>query len=324
MTEEFDALSHLQWNSNGNRPVFQLSPDTRSQLLRWYSGNPFDTDEGTLKRALKASQWCEENSSIFEYPPEIRRAKLETGAQTLEISVDRLAGLMARENILHQPTRTCRLIAFEGIDDTQNIRQIDLLRDHLVQRQARVVSLACSDSRGFFSREIARLQKGGGEANEFTVDPKSMALWHALDRKACVSDVLKQAAADCVVISNRYTLSNAVYQSARSDVDLADWIFEMEHTYLGIPAPDMYLLLDMPPSFDRVEEEQSVGPGPRPGQKDKSSRLATAVRQRYRELALRFPQIRLIECMADSHKAKTPEEIHLEILAHLHRSELFG
>lgn len=68
-------------------------------------------------------------------PPDIRRAKLETGAQELEISVPRLAALLAREGTFHQPAHTIRLIAFEGFDESQNILQIELLRAYLVQRE---------------------------------------------------------------------------------------------------------------------------------------------------------------------------------------------
>lgn len=318
MTEEFIALSHLQSHSNGKDPVFQPSPNFRSQLLRWYNGNPFDTDEVTLDHALKAFQWCGANSSIFEFPPEMRRASLKAGAQTLGISVGNLADLMAREDIFHRPTRACQLIAFEGIDDTQILRQIDLLRNHLLRRQVDVELLDCSEPGGFFGREIARLREGDAD-NEFVVDPKSMALWNALDRKTRISDVLKDAAPNCLVISNRYTLSSAVYHSMQRDGDLGDWIFEMEHTYLSIPAPDLYILLDKPPSFDPAEGEQSVDPRLPLGRMNKSRKLP-GVSRLYREFAARFPQIQVIGCMADNHTAKAPEEIHIEILTHLRRT----
>ncbi len=322
MTKDLaELLARLQRNSNGSGPSFELSPDTRSQLLRWYSGNPFDTEESTLKQAVKVLQWCEENSDIFECPPEIRFARLKSGALTLETSVNRLADLMARENIFRPSSRTWRLIAFEGIDGTENIRQVDLLQAYLVQRQVSVASIANSNDQGFFGHEIGRLRSGDKASQEYNVDPKSMALWHALDRKVRVSETTTQTV-DGVVLSNRYTLSNAVYQSARSNVDLAKWIFQMEHTHLGIPAPDMYIVLDILPSFAQVEEEPSVHLEARPRSKEQSSRLLAAARQRYREFATRFPQIEVIDCMAGEQKVKTPDEIHLEVLSRLRNGKL--
>ena len=37
---------------------------------------------------------------------------------------------------------------------------------------------------------------------------------------------------------------------------------------------------------------------------------------------LESSRVQIIECMADSHKAKTPEGIHFEILAHRRRNKL--
>jgi len=316
MTEGFNARSRVPRNSNGSSPVFHLSVDSRSQLLRWYNGNPFDTNEDTLKRALEVLHWCGENSGIFESDPEIRRVELETGAQTLGISVSRLAELMARESIIHQRPPNCRLIAFEGIDEVATVQQMDLLRADLVRRQVKVISLPSSDEQGFFGREVARLQNGV-KAHEAAVDPKSMALWNALDRRACVLDVTRHAAGGTVVLLNRYTLSNAVHESARCNENLSDWVFEMEHTHLGIPAPDIYFVLDVP-AVEREEAEQSAHTGFRPEQKD----TATLVRQRYRELARRLPQIEMIECIGDGREAKSPDAVHREILEHLRRHKL--
>jgi len=316
MTEEFDVLFRLQRNANGSGPALHLSPDTRSHLLRWYSGNPFDTNEATVKKALRVLEWCEENSGIFEFSSEMRRTKLESGAETLGISVSSLSELMAREHICYQP-RTCRLIAFEGVDEACTVRQMDLLHAYLVQRKVHALSLGRTGEGEFFGREIGRLQNQAAEAQQSAVDPKSMALWDALNRRERVLDTLKHAAAETVVLLDRYTLSNAVYASVGSNENLADWVFEMEHTHLGIPAPDIYFVLNMP-LFLEHKVEQSVGSSLRHAQECTSA----LVGQRYRELALRFPQIEIVECVADSGAGKSPEAINIEILAHL-RSRKF-
>jgi hypothetical protein len=67
-----------------------------------------------------------------------------------------------------------------------------------------------------------------------------------------------------------------------------------------------------------------VSPGAKPRRREESIRLLAAVRQRYREFAIRFPQLQVIDCMADDEKVKTPNEIHLEVLSCLRDCKLLA
>jgi dTMP kinase len=318
-----EVLARLQRNSNGDSFACQLSPDERSRLLKWYSGNPFDTQDGTLKQALKVFQWCEENSDVFEFPPEMRLARMEVGARAVGIPVNRLKSLMASSSTLHRPSSTMRLIAFEGIDDAENVRQIELLQAYLVQKEVSVISMAYPNCRGFFGREIASLLSSDDAVLKYNLDSKSLALWFALDRKMSVAEVNCQRD-NSFVLFNRYTLSNVVYQSARSNADLADWIFQLEHTHLGIPAPDLYIVLDILPSLVQAKVNPSVHPGAFLGTNEESNGFLTVARQRYRQLATLFPQLQFIECMAEDEKTKTSDQIHAEVLSSLRHRKLLG
>jgi dTMP kinase len=322
MTEKLaETLAHLQRNSNGGGFASHRSPEMRSQLLKWYNGNPFDTQDGTLKHALKIFRWCEENSDVFEYPSEMRLARMEAGSKTLGISVNRLTDLMVSSSTLHQSARTTRLIAFEGIDDAENMRQVDLLRAYLVQQDMRVISIPYPNYQEFFGREIARLQSSYETVPRYDLDPKSLALWYALDRKTFVSQILGHRA-NRFVLFDRYTLSTIVYLFARSDVDLADWIFQLEHAILGIPAPDLYIVLDVPPSIAQADS----GAHNRAwlGRNRASGEFLAIARRHYREISNRFPQIQFIDCTAKAEKIKTPDQIHAKVLSCLHRLQLLG
>src|SRR6266516_7919816 len=104
-----------------------------------------------------------------------------------------------------------RLIAIEGLDGAGKTTQVSLLAERLAPHE--VVSFPRYDT--FFGRQIRMLLDGVGGISAQTVDPRSMALWYALDRAQWARD--RKAGSDGVVLLNRYALSNAVYQSARSE-----------------------------------------------------------------------------------------------------------
>ncbi len=99
----------------------------------------------------------------------------------------------------------------------------------------------------FFGRQIGQFLKEGAAQ---VVDPCSMALWYACDRRRDFeTNVSPRLAEVDLVIFNRYTLSSAVYQGARSEHPqrMQAWVFELEHQQLGLPRPDMYIVLDLDP-----------------------------------------------------------------------------
>lgn len=137
------------------------------------------------------------------------------------------------------------LIAVEGLDGAGKTTQVALLASAL--SAAEVVSFPRYDT--FFGRQIRQLLDGTGEVSAQTVDPRSMSLWYALDRVRWARD--RQPTVDGIVLLNRYTLSNAVYQSARADPELFDWVLHLEYEELGLPQPDVTVVLDVAPELSR-------------------------------------------------------------------------
>jgi dTMP kinase len=114
------------------------------------------------------------------------------------------------------------LIAIEGLDGAGKTTQVALLADAL--SAVEVVSFPRYDT--FFGRHIRDLLDATSGLSAQTVDPRSMALWYALDRAQWARD--RKPAPDGVVLLNRYTLSNAVYQSARAgDPALFEWVLDV-------------------------------------------------------------------------------------------------
>ena len=327
MTDDLvEALNAVQWD--GSNDDFsrrgRLSPEGRARLLKWYNGNPFDIREETAASALTTLRWCQENSGIFQYPAPMRRSIMNDACESLDVSFKHLTDLIVNSNTVLRPSQTTRLIAFEGIDGSGKTYQMKLLQQSLMEQQAKVTVISYPDYHEFFGRELASLLSGNGIVRADDLDPKSMALWYALDRRSSASQICSEGANGFALL-NRYTLSSVVYQSVRSNVDLADWIFELEHTHLAIPAPDLYIVFDVSPVVSQSnvsDRRRKDGTVPGLDVYEQSMTLLTAARQRYRAIAARLPGIELIECMVDGQRMKPPDQIHAEVISCLHRYRL--
>jgi dTMP kinase len=194
-----------------------------------------------------------------------------------------------------------RLLAVEGLDGAGKTTQVALLAAALSATD--VVSFPRYDT--FFGQRIRELLDGTGDLSAQTVDPRSMALWYALDRARWARD--RKPASDGVVLLNRYTLSNAVYQSARGvDPGLFDWVLRLEFDELELPRPEVTVVLDVPPEVSR---RRVAGRGDLDGDVyERSAALLARVREGYLAAAARLPDIVVVSA------AGSPAEVHADIL----------
>jgi len=195
------------------------------------------------------------------------------------------------------------LIAVEGLDGAGKTTQVAMLASAL--STVDVVSFPRYDT--FFGRRIRDLLDGADGVSAQTVDPRSMALWYALDRAQWARD--RKPRDDEVVVLNRYTLSNAVYQSARSaDPGLFEWVLHLEFEELGLPRPDLTVVLDVPPDVSRDRVAGRDGEG---DVYERSRDLLSRVRDGYLAAAARFPDVVVVSAVGG------PAEVHAAVLAAL-------
>lgn len=194
------------------------------------------------------------------------------------------------------------LIAVEGLDGAGKTTQVRLLAEAL--STVDVVSFPRYDA--FFGQRIRALLDGADGVTADTVDPRSMALWYALDRAQWARD--RKPRDTDVVVLNRYTLSNAVYQSARSGEDLFDWVLQLEFEELGLPRPDVTVVLDVPPEVSRTRVVHRDGEG---DVYERSQALQARVRDGYLSAAARLPNVVVVPAVGP------PAEVHAAVLAAL-------
>jgi dTMP kinase len=190
------------------------------------------------------------------------------------------------------------LVAVEGLDGAGKSTQVSLLAQAL--SAVDVVSFPRYDT--FFGRHIRALLDGAGPVSAQTVDPRSMALWYALDRVQWARSFTPSG----VVLLNRYVLSNAVYQSARAeDPALLDWVLRLEFEELELPRPDVTVVLDVPPS---VSAARVAHRGAGADVYERSAGLLARVRDGYLAAASRLPSVVVVPA------AGSPESVHADVL----------
>jgi dTMP kinase len=144
------------------------------------------------------------------------------------------------------------LIAIEGIDGAGKATQARLLRERLAAAGYRAAVLAFPRyEQTFFARSITDYL-GGRFGDLATVDPHFAALLYAGDRLESRALIADAAAANDVVVFDRYVASNLAHQAARvppaeREAFLA-WVATVEHEVYGLPKADLTLYLDVTPT----------------------------------------------------------------------------
>jgi dTMP kinase len=144
-----------------------------------------------------------------------------------------------------------KLIVIEGLDGSGKSTQLERLPIALKEKgiACRTVSFPCyeDDSSALVKMYLAgQFGSKPGDVNAYAA-----SCFYAVDRFASFKkDWGEFYNGGGVIISGRYTTSNAVHQCSKLDEseweDFLSWLYEFEYEKLGIPAPDKVIFLDMP------------------------------------------------------------------------------
>ena len=160
-----------------------------------------------------------------------------------------------------------KLIVFEGTDGSGKSTQFELLAKRLEAEQIGFQRLRFPQYEEP-SSALIRMYLGGA----FGDDPKAVnayaaSTFYAVDRYASYQRVWKDYyQGGGLVVSDRYTTSNAVHQGSKvpegERAEFFRWLYDLEYDRMGLPRPDLVVLLDMPVELSEQlmrKREKSTG-----------------------------------------------------------------
>lgn len=144
-----------------------------------------------------------------------------------------------------------KLIVFEGTDGSGKSTQFRLLCERLHGQGTDFQKLVFPQYEEPSSALIRMYLGGEFGSHPSDVNPYAASTFYAVDRYAAWKKVWgENYRSGGLILSDRYTTSNAVHQggklSAQEQPAFFDWLFDLEYRKLGLPAPDIVIYLDMP------------------------------------------------------------------------------
>lgn len=143
-----------------------------------------------------------------------------------------------------------KLIVFEGIDGSGKSTQYRMLCERLKREGISFRNLVFPRYENPSSALIRMYLNGEFGENPADVNAYAASSFFAVDRYASYMQDWKSAyEAGELIITDRYTTSNAVHQASKLPEAergaFLDWLYEFEYEKLGLPKPDMVLFLDV-------------------------------------------------------------------------------
>lgn len=128
-----------------------------------------------------------------------------------------------------------------------------------------------------------------GRMGDLTDSAFAMATLFALDRHGAKEFLDEYAhTSERVLILDRYVASNAAYTAARTgDAAAAKWVHDLEFGRLGLPKPDLQVLVDTAPEVarERAEKREAEDESRARDRYERDRALQAATFQAYADLA---------------------------------------
>ena len=160
-----------------------------------------------------------------------------------------------------------KLIVFEGTDGSGKSTQFELLAKRLEAEQIGFQRLRFPQYEEP-SSALIRMYLGGAFGDDpEAVNAYAASTFYAVDRYASYQCVWKDYyQGGGLVVSDRYTTSNAVHQGSKvpegEQAEFFRWLYDLEYDRMGLPRPDLVVLLDMPVELSEQlmrKREKSTG-----------------------------------------------------------------
>ena len=218
-----------------------------------------------------------------------------------------------------------KLIIFEGLDGSGKGTQTNLLCQALRARGGDLRQITFPDYESDSSALVRMYLSGQFGQRPDDVNAYAASTFYAVDRFASYkTDWGEFYRAGGLVVSDRYTTSNAVHQCSKLPPmhwdGFLDWLFDFEYKKMGIPAPDavVYLSVDVEVSQGLLAARYH-GDAAKMDIQEKDTEYLARSRAAAEYCAHKLGW-RRIDCTREENGKKimrTPEDIHAEVLAQL-------
>lgn len=211
-----------------------------------------------------------------------------------------------------------KLIVLEGTDGSGKSTQFSLLCEHMAAAGApfhRIVFPQYQEP----SSALVRMYLGGEfGSSPSDVNPYAASTFYAVDRYASYKKVWgEDYAAGGLILSDRYTTSNAVHQTGKLPEGewegFLRWLFDFEYHKLGLPEPDLVLYLDMPTERAVEMLRHREGETHTAGDIHEVDTAYLAQCRRVAQTAVSLCGWEKVACVDSGGAVRSPEEIHREI-----------
>lgn len=210
---------------------------------------------------------------------------------------------------------TGKFIVIEGSDGSGKATQLSLIEEKLKNAGYDVSTYdfpQYNQKSSYFASEYLNGKYGDSD----TLGAYGPSLFFALDRFQAAPSIRADLEAGKIVLSNRFTGSNMAHQGQkiREDIEQSkyyDWMHETEFVHLGIPKPDLNIVLTIPARLTQKlvdsKQQRSYTDKKRDIHEADLNHLKGAVAA-YESLCVQFPdEYTRVECTSGENILSIPE-----------------
>lgn len=144
-----------------------------------------------------------------------------------------------------------KLIVIDGLDGSGKSTQLELVEKILADNGCKIRTISFPDYESPSSALVKMYLKGEFSDTPDDVNAYAASSFYAVDRYASyMKDWKKDYEDGAVILAARYVSSNAIHQMVKLEEsgfdEYLDWLFDYEHSKLGLPEADKVIFLDMP------------------------------------------------------------------------------
>ena len=214
-----------------------------------------------------------------------------------------------------------KLIVIEGTDGSGKSTQFRLLTQRVEQEGLAFQKLVFPQYQEESSALIRMYLKGEFGTNPADVNAYAASAFFSVDRYASYKKVWgKWYEEGGLVLSDRYTTSNAVHQASKEPEEkqgqFLKWLYEFEYDKLGLPAPDLVIYLDVPTDFTEQMMRRREADTNTQADIHEQDLAYLATCRRTGKMAAEYYGWNVIQCVRDG-KMRSIEDIHEEIYRHI-------